>query len=207
MTDRLGDMLKEMRDPNLDAAREAEIVRLLNEESDRLDIYKGWVGADKSVVTFNTLRAFQPFFTNSPLYAGHLSTSGVIPNTTNSYLTWAQSVGNRSLPNNIFDVGNSDTAVKFTLGLADRILLLLGSFSLTVSAGGAFSLFGEQYDINNVSVGDFVVGGMVISASDYLTFISTLQVSNQCQSIKIYGYQTTGSDVTISGHMTGILIL
>jgi hypothetical protein len=61
MTDRLGDILKEMRDPNLPEARQAEIVRLFNEMGDREEKYRSWLGISSSEARFKTILADRLF--------------------------------------------------------------------------------------------------------------------------------------------------
>ena len=74
MTNRLGDMLREMRDPNLPAQREAEIVRLMNEESERMDIYRSWLGVNK-LPDFRYIHALDGIFDRIPLGAAESACS------------------------------------------------------------------------------------------------------------------------------------
>lgn len=88
-TNRLGDLMREMRDPNLSPTREEEITRLLNEFSGREEIYKSWLSSQGSDPTFRNVNAQTGNFRFPPLGPGvrvAMVNSVSVPDSTNFQL-------------------------------------------------------------------------------------------------------------------------
>jgi len=86
MTDRLGDLMLEIQDPNLSAGRQIEIVRLLNEFSARDEIYKSWLSSQGSDPNFKNIYGETGSFRYPPLGVGvraALTIPDSVPDSTN----------------------------------------------------------------------------------------------------------------------------
>lgn len=99
MTNKLGDMLREMRKPELSKTREDEIVRIANEMSDREEKYKSWLQKTGSGAYLMAPTIFDPDFRTSPLHAFdcHLNTDTEIANASDTVITFEAGYGDTSV--------------------------------------------------------------------------------------------------------------
>jgi hypothetical protein len=152
-TNKLGDMLKEMRDPNLSQSRQDEIVRLLNEMGEREEKYKSWLQASGNVPKFPSIEVVSsPGWGVSPLHVLQVVNGGIagVANNTTQVVTWSASLSaNRG---KAFLLDPSDTT-------KIRFIWRGWSFSVFGSAKWASNTTGtrdvrlEFFDVNDASLG------------------------------------------------------
>lgn len=106
MTNSLGDMLRELRDPNLSLQRLDEIVRLFNEVGDREQKYKSWTNFAGSNAVLKSSIIYDPNWRTSPLHVFDclLTTDTQTQDNTYKYITFDNGVGDKS----IFDFYQGD---------------------------------------------------------------------------------------------------
>jgi hypothetical protein len=173
MSNKLGDMLKEMRDPNLSPQREEEIVRILNELDARNEVVKSWIKVDGSV-SFKTLRAHDTILELSParsvVFTGGSPAS--IPDNTYQDISFSDT---RGLIQNVSPATYG--CVKKVPGYDERFMqqdwvqedypvLFFGDFTFEQNATGSREVNIEFFDKDAVSSGNYSFG-VRAAASDW----------------------------------------
>lgn len=88
MTNRLGDLLMDLRNPNLSQMRLNEIQRIFNELDDRDQSYRSWLQLQNRQPQLTNPTLGSPRWLNSPLhaYTFYMQTDLTVPNATDKYI-------------------------------------------------------------------------------------------------------------------------
>lgn len=148
MTNRIGDMLREMRNPNLSRRREDEIVRLLNELGEREEKYKETLAVDGKI--FNRPKISTPRFLTTALasISFERTTNTSITSGVDTYVSWEAAKGS----NQNFYLDKADPT-KIHIVFPGQAFFILGRTAFASNATGFRNTKVEAFDVNDVSLG------------------------------------------------------
>ena len=157
ITNKLGDIMLELRDPNLSPNRLEEIQRIFNELGDREEKYKSWLSVQGNNPVVNTIKAESGEFKIPPvgglsLYGGgglsvEISTHTPIPFTINFNKT------NTSMLE-VSSVDNTKLLLRNKFKARGSTLIACGSVNWAASRSCAVRV--EQYDSSDAPILDSI---------------------------------------------------
>lgn len=204
MTNQLGDIIKEMRDPSTPEQRVDEIVRLLNEMGNREEKYKSWLQVANNQPRIIRPTLGNPKWVGSPL--GLLVVQRIanvtVTTGTDTYITFdaVKQYGED------FAVSEDNTKI-FWRSLQDAGFSLNGYVIWAGNATGYRALYVEGFDADDVSLGTaplhtFAGQNLV----DNVLPISFTFYFNGFDYVKFFVHQTSGGDLVMKEFTLGITL-
>jgi hypothetical protein len=198
---RFGDLLRDLRNPNLSKQRLDEIVRIFNELGDREEKYRGWLQFANGQPRISTPTIGDPVWTGSPLnlcVAQRLADTSVAHNT-NHYITFdkVRQFGTA------FAVSEDKTKLHWN-ALDARGFSIDGFVTWAANGTGYRAAYLEGFNASGVSLGTaplhtFPGNGLV----DNVLPISFKYYFNDFAYLKFFVAQTSGAPLTMKDFLIG----
>lgn len=201
-TNRLGDMLLELRDPQLDHGRQEEIRRLLNEIGDREEKYKSWLKTRGANPQFEYPVVRDVRWLGSPLSTSIAQRIAdvTVTTATNTYITFDTS----KRFGTAFSVSDDGTKI-FWDGLDGKAFNISGYVIWAQNGTGYRAAYLEGFDSNDVSLGTaplHTAAGQ--NLVDNVLPISFTFYFNGFSYLKFFVFQSSGGDLTMKEFTLGI---
>ncbi len=201
---KIGDMLREMTDTNTPSSRRDEIVRLLNEEGDRGERYKGWLTAANTEPYFRFANIDTPHWAGSPLHlcVTQRLTNTSVPTSANFYITF----------DNIRNFGDAfsvdpDNQKVYWNKMAAKGIGIDGYVIWTAHAVGYRAVYVEGFDANGVSIGTAPLhtfpGNSLV---DNVCPVSFKYYFNNFHYIKFFVFQSSGANLVMKEFNLGVTV-
>lgn len=153
---RYGDLIKDIRDPNLSAARVEEITRIFNEFGAREEKYKSWLEFSDTNPHIKKLFAFDSDFEISPIEGQVFERTPAavlsVPNNTETPISYTRNTPSTSLT---WDAGDALTTGKVSIHESDvsvKVIGIIGMVEWANNGAGRRAVTTNLYDENDVFV-------------------------------------------------------
>lgn len=204
MADKLGDLLRDLRNPNTPQHRLEEVYRLANELSDRDEKYKSWLNFADSNPKLGRPVIGSPKWTGSPLNLlvaqrlGDLS----VPNDTIQYITF----DTQKQFGEAFTMSSDNTKI-FWQPVDGRGFTINGYVIWVANGTGYRGAWLEGFDANGNSMGTSPLHTFKgFSEIDNVLPISFTFYFNGFSYLRFYVRQTSGGALTMKDFLIGVTL-